>query len=130
MAKQDDDSNTKPCTPNPVRSAFMVKEQRFQIIRTNSLWFLNLCAFHHLCNDQMLFSNLKAKSIDFVIAVRQVIQIKDISTVSIPLACGDNIELYNVVLVTKCDLNQILLGQLYEAGIIYHDNQSTMTLIQ
>lgn len=78
----------------------------------------------------MLFSNLKAKSINFVIAARQVIWTEEIGTISIPLVDGDHIKLHNITLAPECDSNLISLGQLCEARIIYHDNPSVITLTQ
>lgn len=49
---------------------------------------------------------------------------------SIPLAYSRNIELQNVALASKCDLNLIFLSQLREIGITYHDNSIIMTLIK
>lgn len=88
----------------------MVREQRLQKRGTNSIWFLDLCASRHFCNDRALFSNLKAKSIDFVTAVRQVIRTEEIRTVAISLADGNNIELPNVTLAPGYDSNLIPLG--------------------
>ncbi len=89
----------------------MVRDE-LQKVEANSTWFLDSCASRHLCNDWRLFSNLKAKSIDFVTAAGQVIRTEEIGNVSIALADGNNIELKNVVLAPGCDSNLILLGQL------------------
>lgn len=128
--KHDDDSDPEPFAPGPIGTAFMVKEQRLQKLGADSTWFLDLCALCHICNDQKLFSNLKAKSIDFVTAAGQVIQIEEIGTVSIQLADGNSIKLYNIALALGCDSNLISLGQLQETGITYHDSPSAMTLMQ
>lgn len=94
------------------------------------MWFLNSCTSYHFCNNQILFSNLKAKSIDFVIAVEQIVWTEKTVTVSISLASDDNIKLHNVVLAPECNSNLISLCQLHEARITYHDNPLAMTLIQ
>lgn len=107
--KQNDDSNPEPFVPGPIGNAFMVRKQRLQNVGTNSTWFLDSCVSRHLCNDRALFSNLKAKSIDFVMAARQVIQIEEIGTVTILLEDG-NIKLHNVVLALECDSNLISLN--------------------
>lgn len=107
----------------------MVREE-LQKLRTNGTWFLDSCASRHLYNDRRLFSNLKVKSIDFVMAIGQVIQIKEINNVSILLTDNNYIELKNVILAPGYDSNLILLGQFQETGIIYHDNPIAMTLIQ
>ena len=63
-------------------------------------------------------------------AAEQVIRIKEIGTVSIPLADGSPIELHNVALAPGCDLNLISLGQLRESRITYHDNPAVITLMK
>lgn len=81
-------------------------------------------------NDHRLFSSTRAKSIDFVIAVGQVIRTEEIGTVFIPLAGGTTIELHNVALVPDCDSNLISLGQLQENSITFHNNPTTITLMR
>lgn len=76
------------------------------------------------------FINTQAKSNDFIIAIRQIIQIKKISTVSISLTDDTIIKLHNVALALECNLNLISLGQLQENGIIYHNNPNIITLIK
>lgn len=49
---------------------------------------------------------------------------------SISLADGTTIKLQNVGLVPVCNSNLILLGQLQENGITYHDDPSLMTLMR
>ena len=130
-AKHDDDSDPEPFTPGPVGTAFMVKEQRLQrTSRSSSSWFLDSCASRHLCNDRRLFTNTRAKSIDFITAAGQVIRTEEIGTVSIPLTDGTTIELQNVALAPGCDSNLISLGQLRESGITYHDDPDSMTLMK
>ena len=110
----------------------MVKEQQgFQkTSRSSSSWFLDSCASRHLCNNRRLFTNTRAKSIDFITAAGQVIRTEEIGTMSIPLADGTTIELQNVALAPGCDSNLISLGQLRESGITYHNNPSSMTLMR
>ena len=111
----------------------MVAEKPLQFQKTktgSSTWFLDLCASRHLCNDWSFFSNIKVKSIDFVIATGQVIRTEEIGTVLIPLVGGDNIELHNVVLVPRCNFNLISLGQLCKSEITYHNNPTAMSLIR
>lgn len=107
------DGNIDPeyFAPRRVRNAFMVRE-RLQKHRANHTWFFDLYISRHFCNNRRLFSNLKHKNINFVIAVEQDIRIKEISTVSISLAEGNSIELENVALVPGCDSNIISLVQL------------------
>lgn len=128
--KHNDDSKPEPFAPGPVGNVFIVRKQRLEKLGTNSTWFLDSCASRHLCNDQTLFSDLKAKSIDFVTAAGQVIRTEEIGTVVIPLVDGNNIELHNVAFAPRCDLNLISLGQLQETGITYYDNPTTMTLMR
>lgn len=127
--KYDEDFDPKPFPPRLVRNAFMVKERELQKLGTNNTSFPDSCTSRHMCNDWTLFSDLKAKSIDFVTAVGQVIWIEKIGTVTIPLANG-NIELHNDVLARGCDSNLIWPSQLQETEITYHDNPTTMTLMQ
>lgn len=61
---------------------------------------------------------------------RQVIYIKDIGIVSIPLTDSNNIELYNITIAPKYNSNLISLGHLQETGITYHNNPLVMTLMQ
>lgn len=66
--------------------------------------------------------------INFVTAAGQVIQTKQVETVSIPLK-SRRIDLQNIALASKCDFNSISLGQLRETGISFHDNPMSMALI-
>ena len=130
--KHEDDSDPEPFAPGPVGTAFIVKEQQGlqRISRSSSSWFLDSCASRHLCNDRRLFTNTRAKSIDFITAAGQVIRTEEIGPVSIPLVDGTTIELHNVALAPECDSNLISLSQLRESGITYHDNPSAMTLMR
>lgn len=69
-AKYKNKSNLKLFIPDLIGTIFMVEKKRFQKLGTNSPWFLDLYAFHHFCNDQKHFSILKAKSINFVMAIK------------------------------------------------------------
>lgn len=40
------------------------------------------------------------------------------------------IKLHNIALTSKCDLNVILLSQVRENDIIFHNNPNTMTLMK
>ena len=93
-------------------------------------WFLDSCASRHLCNNHKLFRSTHAKSIDFVTAAGQVIQINEISTVAILLSDGKTIELHNVAYTPECNSNLIFLGQLRESGISFHDDPTTMMLMR
>lgn len=66
--RYENDSNPEPFTSRFVGIVFMVKE-RLQRLGANGIWFLDSCAFRHLCNDRKLFSNLKLKNINFVTVV-------------------------------------------------------------
>lgn len=77
-----------------------------------------------------LFTNTRAKSIDFMTAAGQLIRSKEIGTVSIPLSDGTTIELHNVALAPECDSNLVSLGQLRESNITYHDSPTAMTLMR
>lgn len=65
---------------------------------------------HHFCNNQSPFSNLKAKSIDFVTAIRQVIWTDKMGTILILLVDRNNIELDNVALASEYNFNLISLS--------------------
>ncbi len=127
--QHEDDSDPEPFAPGPVGTIFMAKEQ-LQKLGAGGTWFLDSCASRHLCNDRKLFSDLRAKSIDFMTAAGQVIRTEEIGTVSIPLANGNKIDLQNVALAPGCDSNLISLGQLRETGITFHDNPTEMTLMR
>lgn len=60
-------SDQEPFAPGTVNTAFIVWDQQMQKVKVSSTWFLNLCTSYHLCNNQSLFTNIRAKSIDFVI---------------------------------------------------------------
>lgn len=92
--------------------------------------FLDLCTFRYLCNNRKLFLNTKAKSIDFIIAVGQIIQTEKIGTMTIPLAESSTIELHNIVLALGCNFNLILMGQICKSGILYHNNPTIMILMR
>lgn len=126
-AKYKDDSNPKPYVSSPVGTIFIIKEQRLQKIRAGNTWFLDSCVFHHLYNNWKLFSKLKAKGIDFVTAVGQVIWIEKVGTISIWLANGNKIELQNITLAPGCNSNLIFFSQLQETGITFYDNPTVMT---
>lgn len=54
-------------------------------------------------NDGRLFTDTRAKSIDFVTAAGEVIRTEKVGTVSIPLANGRKIDFKNVALAPTCD---------------------------
>lgn len=72
-------------------------------------WFFDLGTSCHFCNNQKLFSNLKAIIINFVTFAKEVIYIKKIGIVFILLANGHNIELHIIALAVRCNLHLILL---------------------
>ena len=126
--KKNKDSDPKPFTPGQIGTAFMVKKK---IKRSStSIWFLDSCTSQHLCNNQSLFSNTRTKNIDFMTTADQLIQTEEIGTVFIFLSSGILIKLHNVALALTCNSNLILLGQLRESGITYHDSPTAMTLMR
>ena len=127
IENKEDDSDPEPFTPGRLGTAFMIKELQKPI---NATWFLDSCASRDPCNDRRLFSNTRAKSIDFMTAAGQLIRSEEIGTVSIPLNGVTSIELHNVSLAPDCDSNLISLGQLRESGITYHDSPTAMTLMK
>lgn len=124
----DNSDNIEPFAPGPVKKA--CKAKKLHPLDIADTWFLDLCASQYLYNNRKLFSNTKAKSIDFVTVAGQIIQTKEIDTVSIPLAESNMIKLHNVALVPGYNSNLISLDQLRESGITYHDNLTTMTLMK
>lgn len=95
--------------PGPIGATFIVKERQLQKVNSSS-WYLDSCASRHLCNDCRLFNNTHAKSIDFIIAVGQVIWSEEVGTVFIVLSDSTTVELHNLALTSNCDLNLISLG--------------------
>lgn len=87
MVAQDNKSDSEPFTPGPVAKAMMVTKLPV-IKKMHGTWYLNLCTSRHLCNDKKLFKNLWPMCIDFVIAAGQIIQTKQIGTISILLKTG------------------------------------------
>lgn len=63
-------------------------------------------------------------------AIRQVIQTKEIGKILILFVGGDNIKLHNVVLAFGCNSNLISLKQLYKSEITYHNNPMAMVLMR
>ena len=131
-SKHEDNSDPEPFALGTIGTANMVNEQRGlqRTSRSSFSWFLDSCTSRHLYNDRRLFTNIRAKSIDFITAAGQIIQTEEIGTVSIPLVDGITTELQNVALAPECDSNLISLGQLWESGITYHDDLSLMTLMR
>lgn len=66
---------------------------------------------------------------DFTTAGGQVIWLEGVRTVRIALADGASIKLEGVALVSECKSNLILLGQLRDNRITYHDKNSSMLLM-
>lgn len=92
--------------------------------------FLDLYVSRHLYNNRKLFSNLKVKSINFVIAVRQIIYIEEIGTISIPFIDDNSIKLHNITLALGCNSNLISLGQQQETGITFYNNPMAIILMK
>lgn len=94
-AEYEDAFNPEHFASQPVKTAFMIRK-RLRKIGVNDIGFLDSCAIYHLYNNQILFSNLKTKSINFVMVVRQVIQTEEMDNFSILLADSNNIRLQNI----------------------------------
>lgn len=60
----------------------------------------------------------------------QVILTNKIVTVFISILAWITIKLHNIALTPNCDLDLIFLGQLWESGIMYHNNPNTITLMR
>lgn len=116
---EEEDSDPEPFVPDPVRKAYMAKELLEKT--TSSTWFLDSFASRDFCNNRELFRSIQPKSIDFVIAVGQIIQTSEVRTVAIPLFNGKIIEVHHVAFTSDCNSNLISFDQLYKSGIIYHN---------
>ena len=99
--------------------AFMIKQPnpRFELIDT---WYLDSCASRHICKNRDLFSDLQPKNFEFITVGGEFIWSQKVGTVHLSFQSG-KMTLLNVTYTPKCDFNLILLGQLCESGILYHD---------
>lgn len=62
-------SDQEPFASGLVEIAFMVKDQQdqqLQKIESKNTWFLDSCTSRHLYNNPSLFTNKRAKSINFI----------------------------------------------------------------
>ena len=108
--KNYDNFDVEPFAPSLVITAFIVKKQELQKLETSiSIRFLDLYVSQYLCNNYRLFNNTKTKNINFIMTVGQIIQTKEISTISILLISGNNIKLQNITLIPNCNSNLISL---------------------
>lgn len=80
----------------PVKEIYMTKEKPLQK-SIASTWLFNFYVFQHLCKNCSLFKNTYAKSINFVIAVRQIIRTNRINIMAISLIGSNGIKLHNIV---------------------------------
>lgn len=93
------------------------------------MWYLDLCTLKHIRKNRELFSDLRPKNYEFIMARRKVIQFQEIETVHLSFQSKKMI-LFNIVYIPKCNSNLILLGQLRKSGISYHDHPDSMILKQ
>ena len=128
IVNANDSDNIKPFAPELVGKVCMAKELR-SLDKANT-WFLDSCTSQHLYNNWKLFSNTKAKSIDFIKTAGQIIQTEEIGTVTIPFIGGNTIELHNIALAPGCNSKLISLGQLHKSEITYYDNPTTIMLMK
>lgn len=69
VVAEDDSDFSEPFIPEQVAKAMMVAESLLpKMEKTCEMWYLDSCAFQHLCNDKSLFKNLQPMCIDFVTA--------------------------------------------------------------
>lgn len=107
----------------------MVKEFSIKIQPPQNVWYLDLYISWHLTNDKDLFiDDFCPKCLDFTTIGGQILQTENIDTIAISLTNRLSLKLCNVVYISDCDSNFILLGQLCESKIIYVDNSDIMTL--
>lgn len=90
-----------------------------QKFRTANILFLDLYISCYLYNIWKFFSNIKAKSINFVMVERQVIYIEKIGTIIISLADDNNIELHNIALVLRYNPNLTSFDYFQKSEIMY-----------
>ena len=99
--------------------------------KTKSKWYLNFCISCHLINNRNIFvKKIQSKTWDFTTARRQIILFKGVEKVQIALIGRSSIQLKKVALIPECKLNLILLGQLQDNKITYHNNSASMLLMQ
>lgn len=77
-----------------------------------------------------MFNTTKVQSNNVIITTRQIIQIEEIDIMSIPLADGNNIELYNITLVLRYNSNLIFFKQFRKNKIMNYDNLIAIVLMK
>ena len=99
--------------------------------KAKPIWDLDSYVSCHLTNNQNIFvGKIQPKTWNFTTAGRQIIWSKVVGTIQIVLTGGSSIQLEGVALVPEYESNLILLGQLQDNKITYHDNSASMLLMQ
>ena len=125
-ANQDQDDSDHD--PYPAGRAFMTRHSSDKV---NDTWYLDSCASRHICNNRVLFSDIRSKNYKFITAGGEIIHSQEVGTVHLTLQSGKTtMTLLNVAYAPKCDSNLISLGQLRKSGISYHDHPDSMALKQ
>lgn len=75
----------------------------------NNTLFLDFYILCHFYNKKNLFINIKTKYFNFIIVVKQIIQMKKFYIVFIFITDSRKIDLKNISLNFKCNSNLILL---------------------
>lgn len=71
-----------------------------------------------------------SKNYKFIIVGGKVIRSQEAGKVYLSLQNGTTMTLLNVIYTSKCNSNLILLGQLQELGILYHNYPNSIILKQ
>ena len=91
-------------------------------------WYLDPYASRYIYNNHKSFSNLQSKLDKFVTIGRNIIRLNQVKIVTLPLENNLELILSNVADTLKCNFNLILLGQLQETSISYHDHPKYIVL--
>lgn len=99
-------------------------------IKDLDTWYIDSYVLRHICNDKGFFSELRPKSYQLVTARREIIKLEEIDSVHFLTNTKATITLKNVTYMPTCNSNLILLTQLRELGITYHNHPKYMILKQ
>lgn len=91
-------------------------------------WYLDSCAFKHICNKRDNFSKLCPKRSESVTINENIIRWEKVGIIQLVLLNGLDIILLNVAFVLRCNSKLISLDQLREARISYYDYPKKMML--
>ena len=96
----------------------------------NGIEYIDLCASIYLTNNKNLFiEDLWLKNLDFIIVSNQILPVKNIRTITIPLTNWISIKLEKMAYAPDCDFHPILVCQLWGYKIIFIDEKDHMELL-